>query len=128
MISGDKSISVGAEANLLSVGVGVAISQFVLQSEAGVGENIIQVGAPILIGSAVAQLLITPKLKRDGKQEKYYYWLQLGAIGGVAGAAALMAAGALPVQFDAATLGFIGLVGSSVAIGGIIADAVDFTG
>jgi hypothetical protein len=37
-----------------------------------------------------------------------------------------MAAGALPTTVDAATLGFAGLVGASVALGDLIVEAVDF--
>ena len=112
------SISDTAQATLIGIGAGVAISQFVLASEAGIAENIIQVGAPIAIGGAVANIGFVP-----GPHSPPVL-LQKGLIAGSVGAGVLMAAGALPVAFDAPLLGFVGLVGASVIIGEMATSAV----
>jgi hypothetical protein len=64
--------------------------------------------------------------KVKGQREKYTWYLQHAAVAGAVGTIALMAAGALPTTVDAATLGFAGLVGASVALGDLIVEAVDF--
>ena len=107
-----------AAATLWGVGAGVVISQFVLASEAGIAENIIQVGAPIAIGGAVANLGFVPGPHTPTAL------VQKGLIAGAVGAGVLMAAGALPVAFDVPTLGFVGLVGASVIVGEMATSAV----
>ncbi len=114
----DMSISDTAAATLWGVGAGVAISQFVLASEAGIAENVIQVGAPIALGGAVANIGFVPGPHTPSTL------VQKGLIAGAVGAGILMAAGALPVAFDAPTLGFMGLVGASVVIGEMATSAV----
>lgn len=117
-----SDISLTSWAGIASVTAGVALSQFVLASEAGAGEDILQVGAPIAFGSLIANLVNKP----PGAAEKWTVYAKRGAIAGVAGTAALMAAGVYPVSVDAATLGFVGLVGASTIIGDLAVNSIQW--
>lgn len=109
---------------LSSVAAGLVITQFVLEAETGVAENLVMVGGPILVGGLVANYLTS--YARTGP-EYYGEYLQQGLIAGAAGAAALMIAGVLPVELSADVLSTVGLVGSSVIIGDLIADSIVLT-
>jgi hypothetical protein len=98
---------------LYAVGFGLAITQFVLEGEASMTENLLAVGAPIAIGSLAAELL---GYKAPGPKSPSWY-ITTGLAAGAIGVGAMMAMGALPVVFDGPTFGTLGLVAVSVAVG-----------
>lgn len=116
----DIAISQAAYATIYGVAAGLVFTQFVLEGEAGIGENLLSVGAPIALGGAVSNI----GFPKPTTAQHWYWYLQHGAIAGAVGTGVMMAAGAMPVTFDAATFGFAGLVGASVIIGEMISDAV----
>lgn len=82
--------------------------------------NLIQVGAPCAVGSAVAQLFpsrLDPTNPAGGLLEKPDFKRAL--LGGTATAAVLIGAGALPPQFDLQLASFVLLASAAVLFGDI---------
>lgn len=113
-----------SEATAEAIIFGLAMSQFVLEGEAAISENLLQVGAPIAFG-ALAVNYVYPKWTGGGDTPMDY--LKTGVLAGAVGTGVMMAAGALPVAFDVPTLGFAGLVGLSVVVGQMASSAINWS-
>lgn len=117
----------GAKATLIAGAVATLAATFVVgdtQGVASLAQNVIQFGAPVMLGAAVANF-VRPPLKEHKGLKLWAGYLPRVLIGGGATAIALIAAGALPPVFDAQTVSLIGLAGGSVAIGDVIAVAIE---
>ncbi len=102
------------KASLGAAAAAVILSSFVEAAEASSPAlTLIQLGGPVALGAAVANLFYPPATTPH-QLPRYLY---RGAIAGATATAILMYAGALPVAFDVQTLAFVGLVAGSTAIG-----------
>lgn len=79
---------------------------------AGIFQNMIQVGGPVMIGNLVGGLIITPPA--TGALSDLVY---LGLISGAVATGVSMYAGVLPVLFDMQTANFVLMVTGSTTIG-----------
>lgn len=87
-----------------------------------IAQQILQVGAPTMIGTAVAGIVSNPFAKGNKHLSDY---VVRGLIAGSAGAIVLIAAGAIPAVLDVQTIGFIALVGGSAIGGELLANAIE---
>lgn len=116
----------GAEAVLFAGLSGTAFAVLVSGAEVSgvetIAQQFLQVGAPSMLGAAVA--VIVGKPFKTGNKTPLDY-LMRGAIAGAAGTIVLIAAGALPAVFDTQLVTFVGLVGASAIVGEALANAVE---
>ena len=114
-----KAITQAGVATIAAAVASVILSSFVEAAESSSPAlTLIQLGGPVALGAAVANIIIAPASGPNAQLPNYLY---RGAIAGAVATAVLMYAGALPVAFDMQTLAFVGLVASSTAIGDAIA-------
>lgn len=103
-----------------------AAAVFVTAAEAPgietIAQQILQVGAPTMIGTAVAGIVSNPFGHGHMSPTQY---ITRGFIAGATGTIVLIAAGALPAALDVQTMGFVLLCGASAIGGEVIANAVD---
>lgn len=87
-----------------------------------VAQQVLQVGAPAMIGTAVAGILSNPFATGNRSPTDY---IMRGLVAGTTASIVLMTAGALPVALDTQTMGFVLLVGASAVGAEFIANAVE---
>lgn len=85
---------------------------------ASLAANFIQVGAPCMAGSAIAQLVMpVDPGKFEPTKDKVKHDAQAALVGGAATAAVLIISGALPATFDSQLVSFILLASVAVYAG-----------
>ncbi len=119
-VSGAATKHVGV-ATIAAAVSAVVLSSFVETAEASTPAlTLIQLGGPVALGAAVANILYYPVQDPQSRHQLTSYVIR-GAIAGATATAILMYAGAMPVAFDTQTLAFVGLVAGATAIGDAVA-------
>ena len=104
---------------------GIIATTFATLSEEGgfstqsVFQNVIQIGAPAIVGGLVANLIVPPP---DNMNDLLMNSLYRVPIAGVVSVGILMAAGAIPATLDGQAIMLGLIVGGSVVVGDVVMD------
>lgn len=116
------------EATLFSAAFAALSASFINGEQVGItsfATNIVQFGAPVALGTNVANLFPGISLKPTNRKITDYVYR--GVVAGGVAAGVLMAAGVLPLQFDVQLLSLVGLGAVSCIAGDALAMAVDIS-
>jgi hypothetical protein len=119
LVNNTKVVSVAIAS---ASGVATLAQTFFMAGEEGAAsglfQNVIQIGAPVALGAAVANLLHNPT--KPGEKAGSEYLMRL-AIGGGVTVGILMLAGVITPGLDVGTLSLVALTGGSIVVGDMLA-------